>query len=568
MQHTRRLLGWVIFLGCMTALSGCVFFFVRHRPRCTISGELDTIHLSADGSQLVTRRTMPNHDKHGPREPGWTLHYGPLQVWDTRSGRVIHEWFHDATMRWTMMSPDGRHIAVVTGDGRIGGGALWLVDCRTGQEWRFDEVKDVNRLEFSPKGRWLIGNTAWGQVFLIDVIAHEVRLHVKDSWPKISGDDRLLYVRKGSEQHLTVWDLDAGKARGVLPITSAPYDVSADGRLLLERHSEPIPVPEDLRGGVGGPFNRAVGMVESKDYRVDLWDLETFKHRSHHEVKQPGHLQAGFSPDGRLLAMWLRGEKKASNLEIFDTITGQRVWTFAMKDGYSCEFSPDGSLVGLMHGKPKETLTMFDAVNGRILWERPEAHFSYFARGTGILLHKDDHPTPLLFLDAATGQPKATVPLTFMTHNYIPVMTPDGRHFTMGGWQVRNREPYFWEAWLEKGWPDIFGNELEGVIVMESATGRELLRGLKRDGHSHHLSADASTLITIEAQENSRTEFVIRAWDVQPTTAWLWALGTALGAGLVVRLVVLPVASVFRHRKASQADARQLRKPTQAEGLV
>jgi hypothetical protein len=324
---------------------------------------------------------------------------------------------------------------------------------------------------------------------------------------------------------------------------------------VLEHHSEPIPEPPDERDVIGLSLRLGKGVrtIDSKDYRVDIWDLATFKHRSHHEVKQAGHLQAGFSPDGRLLVMWLRGDKKASNLEMIDTTTGQRLWTFAMKDGYSFHFSPDGSLCAFLHGQPKETLTMFDAVSGRVLWERPDAHFSYFARGTGILLHKDDQATPLMFLDAATGEPRATMPLTFTTHNYIPMLTPDGRHFAIGGWQTRNGGPYFWEAWLEKRWPEIFGAELEGVIVMESATGRELLRVLKRDKHAHELSADASTLITIEPVDNPATVFAIRVWDVHPTTAWMWAVGAAFGAGLVGRFIVLPLVRAFRNRNAAKA---------------
>src|SRR5260370_21087820 len=127
---------------------------------------------------------MPNHAKQIPKVPGWTVYCGPLHVWDTHSGRVIHEWLHDATLRWTMMSPDGRHIAIVTGDGRIGGGDLWLVDIQTGQDWRFDEPKDVNRLEFSPKGRWLTLNTAWGDLqFLLDGAPHEVGPRLTDRSP-------------------------------------------------------------------------------------------------------------------------------------------------------------------------------------------------------------------------------------------------------------------------------------------------------------------------------------------------------------------------------------------------
>ena len=38
----------------------------------------------------------------------------------------------------------------------------------------------------------------------------------------------------------------------------------------------------------------------------------------------------------------------------------------------------------------------------------------------------------------------------------------------------RTREAFFWEAWFEKQWPELFGDGLPGVLVMESATGRGL----------------------------------------------------------------------------------------------
>jgi hypothetical protein len=273
---------------------------------------------------------------------------------------------------------------------------------------------------------------------------------------------------------------------------------------------------------------------------------------SHHELARAGNMEAGLS-DGRLLMMWLRGEKKASKLEMIDTATGQRLWTHAMKDGYSYDFSVDGSLCAFVHGAPKETLTMLDTATGRVLWERPAGGTTRFAKNTGILLSQEDFAKPLLFLEARTGEQKATVPLTFTTANYIPMLTPDGQHFVMGGWQARNREPFFWEAWLEKRWPELFGNGSRGAIVMESATGRELLRVLQRDGHSHELSADASTLITIEPLDNPATVFVIRVWDVHATAAWMWGVGAALGAGLAGQFIVLPLVRAWQNRKAPKA---------------
>ncbi len=548
MHFARRLLGWTVVLGCAMAVGGGVFFFVRHRPRCTIEGPLAQIHLSSDGSRLVTVRTTTDNVKLGPQERGATVMYGPLQVWDMQSGHVVHEWFHDEKILRHVCPPDGRHVAI-----DLGNGAPRLVDTQTGEEWCFDDVREVaNQFVFSPKGGWLFVGTASGRPnYLIDVAAHRVALPLNDYWPRFSSDDKLVYFRKHPARNLTVWDLQAGKALGALAITSSDYEISADGRLLLERHVEEIPEPlyvpiPGLR--IGGGTKK----IERKDYRVDVWDLATFKHLFHHEVKQAGNLQAGFSPDGRFLAMWLRGEKNASNLEMIDTAAGKRLWSYAMKAGYNCDFSPDEPLFAFVHGEPKETLTMFDAATGRVLWERRAEGTTYFARNTDIVLTQEDFTKPVLFLDARTGEQRATVPLNFTTANYIPMLTPDGRHFAIGGWQTRGREPYYGEAWLEKHVPAIFGNELEGVMVMESATGRELLRVLKRDAHSHELSADASTLITIEPLDNPGTVFAIRAWDVHPTKAWIWALGATLGAGLGGRFIVLPLVRTFR-KKAPKA---------------
>src|SRR5260370_4045897 len=138
--------------------------------------------------------------------------------------------------------------------------------------------------------------------------------------------------------------------------------------------------------------------------------------------------------------MWLRHEQKESLFEMIDTETGQLLWSFPMRLGENSEFSSDESLVYLVHGvdrdKDAATLTMFDAATGRVLWERRAYGTTRFAGNTGILLQQEDYTRPLNFLDARTGEEKAKIPLDFPTANYIPVLTPDGRHFVSGGLQT------------------------------------------------------------------------------------------------------------------------------------
>jgi WD40 repeat protein len=498
------------------------------------------MHLSADGSRLLTLS-----------EPKGNAPRGPLQVWDTHSGHVVHEWFPGANVQRFVSSPDGRHVAF-----NIDDGVVRIVNWQTGEDWSFDEPRDVNRLEFSPKGRWLFVGTARGDPnFLIDVATRTIALRAKDYWLKISADDQRVFVRKGPDLHVTVSDLESGKTLGVLPLTSAPYDLSADGRLLLEHHSEPIPVQVEEHGE--GPFaGNGVKRVERKDYRVDVWDLTTFAHRFGRELARPGNLHTALSPDARFLAMWLRNEEQESLFEMSDTATGKLLWSFPMRLSENCEFSQDDSLVYLVHGvdraKEAATLTMFDAATGRVLWERRGYGTTTFARNTGMLLQQDDFTTPQRVLDARTGEAKATLPFNFPTANCIPVLTPDGRSFAICGWQQRMRPPFFWEAWLEKQWPELFGDGLPGVLVVESATGRELFRAVNCGDHGCTLSHDASTLVVVDRHDDSGT-FVIRAWNVQPTRAWLWAIGVVLVTGCVCRAFTLGAARIFRRQTTAAA---------------
>jgi WD40 repeat protein len=554
MARVRCILSWLLFLGFLTGVGAVCFVFVRHAPRCTITGALIYQHLSADGSRLVTLRPKANHVQ-GPLQ-------GPLRVWDTHSGHMVHEWFADADVLRFNCSADDRHGAIVLGDGRGR-----IVDWQTGQAWRFDEPPEneaVNRADFSPRGRWLFVVTAsCSTLYLIDVDKCEVVLRMKDNWPVVSPDDRLLFYRQGSDRAVTVRDIGNGNMLGMLATTANQFFLSDDGRLLIERHQEPIPAPrQEFEDGPGMGVRKIEegfrASVLAKDFRVSVWDTETFQRRFQHKLARAGYLETSLSRDGRRLAMWLRGADDASNLEMIDTATGALLWSHTMQRGGNVVFAPDGSLCYFVRelDEKKSIVTMFDAASGQVLWEKPALGSTYFAMNGDILLYQEDFAKPMHFLDARTGAVQATIPLNFRTANYIPVLTHDGRHFVIGGWQMRNREPYFWETWLEKYWPDLFGDDIDGALVMETATGRELFRVVNRAKDSYALSDDGSTLVTVDAAPGPDKSVIIRIWDIPPTRAQRWAVGVTAATG--VGLLALRWA--WRRRKA--------RKPATPEASV
>jgi hypothetical protein len=524
MRHAWRVFAGLLFLGALLGVGVTVFAVVRHRPRCTIVGPLALRVLTADGSRMLTLSE--------PR--GLRGLHGPLQVWDTHSGHVVRELFHGARVQRFVRSPDGSHVAL-----NVEGGVVQLVNWHTGEAWRIDEPRDINRLEFSPRGRWLFIGTAREDIsFLVDTTTRKIVWRVKDYWLRISPDDRVLFDRKGPGQHVTVTELETGKVLGALPLTSAHYDLAVDGRLLLEQHQEPTPAPGEKPGN--GPVEgRGVAKVERRDCRVDVWELATYTHRFRHALPRAGNLQTALSPDSRFLAMWLRDEKTETPFELIDTANGKLVVSLPMTFAENGEFSPDGSLVYLVHGvdrdKGQATLTMLDTATGQVLWKMPGYATTRFAGTTGVLLQQEDFDKPLRFLDARTGKANAAIALDFPTVNYIPVLTADGTHFVIGGFQQRTPAPFFWETWLASWWPEVFADGLPGVLVMESATGRELFRTNNRGDHSYMLSDDASTLITIDPVDSTGS-FAIRAFDVHPTRAWLWAFGVTLVAGMLVYL--------------------------------
>src|SRR5207245_2009897 len=128
----------------------------------------------------------------------------------------------------------------------------------------------------------------------------------------------------------------------------------------------------------------------------------------------------------------------------------------------------------------------------------------------------------------------------------------DARHLLVCGMQHRNRAPYLWESWLEYFSPELLGEGVTALLVMEPATGRELLRIAIRASDSYFLSDDASTLVTVDPPDGEG-RFTVRIWDVSPTKAYLWAAGAALGIGAALR--ILPrLAKRIRNRRGTNAS--------------
>jgi len=506
MAYTFRLLKWLCFAALLAAVGVPVFHLVRHRPRCTIAGIGDVQHLSADGSRLVTLR---------PQGDNTVWLRGPLQVWDTHSGQVDFEFFGDVGVDWLESSPDGGTFAVSLNDG-----ALHLVDIRLKESQQVDGVQRQAGMRFSSDGGWLwVSTTDEQSTCFIDVPARKAALRLAEPFAAFSSDGRLAFVR--NESDLDVWELKTGVEAAAIA-TGPGFVMANDEGLLVFRPAS---------GKAWRPGERV------RENAVDLWDLATFTRRWRWQQATAGNLQAVFSPDEKVLAVWLDKHSADSELALLDTATGRRLWSTTVKNVHAGAFSEDGALWFVWHTKAARTLTVFEAATGDVLWDKPGQPLAPRFLGLDHILHHERGTFPTLL--NGTGQVIAALPLHPIRDDNPDAesaildlnVTPDGRYFAYAGWTL-HKEHGAWRQWLETWRLRLFGDDSYGVAVMESATGRELCRVVGAGRQRHLLSDDAGTLVTVDGPSSDK--LIVRVWDVSAAKAWSWSLATAAAVGCLV----------------------------------
>jgi WD40 repeat protein len=532
MRILRRLLGWVTFLGFLTAVGVVVFFEVRYRPRCTIVGEHRFLQISADGGTVVTATVLRNEI------PGnEAVRIGaPVQVWDTQSGQVRFTLLENAGYvdLWdAALSPDQRHIAVASSDG-----VIHVLDCDNGVEHTLD-LGEHAQCGFSPGGAWMLVRTTKNTPtdFVVEVATRRVVLRPpRDDMDSrdFNPDDKTALLRETGKPGIAVWDLAAGKKIGVLPTAKGPWtEISRDGRYFLnnrlagEAPADPGPLspsPEvDDR------------LLRDEDRLVEIWDVTALCKRYNYMYRHRYFMTAKLAASGRH-AMIYTPLNKGYRADVVEINKGRKVLTLEMESSYH-EFSVDGNLLCLSHSKKRTA--MIDLASGQTLWEKPMHGAVQFVGTTGVLLYLDEKVAtkPSELLDVRTGERRAVVPLLSKDPSAagrgldagLPRPTPDGQRLLVVG--LRHAPRSFWEAWLARWWPARFGENVPGMVVMETSTGRVLFQVFTPVGDLQFLSHDGAALTTV-TESSDRRSTLIRVWDAGSQRAWTWALAVSAGTGL------------------------------------
>jgi WD40 repeat protein len=250
--------------------------------------------------------------------------YGPIVVWDLRTGRPVRSWIDIAVRPDNLaLSPDRKTFFA------CGGG--WSPEATEVHSWDVRTGKHRAQLSDGPARIDFLG---------------------------VSGDGKSLVAF--GDGAVAVWDLATGKQRRLKvrppsrfgPTTVGGLAVSADGRTLVTRGEKAVQLL-DLTTGKERLLGRHQGFVYnaavspdgksvvscSEDRTARLWDISG-KHPAR-VFKHEGEVwSAAFSPDGKRLALI---ESSPNVVHIWDLETGRRLRRLPHQGGISAlVFLPGG----------------------------------------------------------------------------------------------------------------------------------------------------------------------------------------------------------------------------------
>jgi WD40 repeat protein len=489
MRDAGRCLRWSLFLAFLVAVGAGVFVQVRYRPRCVIQASLEIMHVAADGTRLIGTTVEPSRDI-------GQITTGATAVWDLAHGQQERVLFKEPWEGW-VLSPDKRLLAVAPGDASVR-----LIDWRAGTEHvvRIEPPRTVDlHLRFSPGGHWLSAHTLWASLeIIIDAAKAKPALVQRlDALIGFDASERRVFflVLPG---RVSVWSLETGELQGEFAVDKS-FSSLPDGRALfgVEAQEEPAPA----------------GGVPQLMFRYAWWELETLKKR----VTQPLHGDPGrprvllANASYFVIEHFVDGKK--SRLAALELPTGRIVVESPFGEEGAASFSPDGSLLRVDSSDGR--ITMFELPSGRELWRNDAGGYMSFAGATGVLLHHVGRNS-YEGIDARTGK-RVWGPMRELSTDVIDISSiGDALHFLLLS-QVE-RQPYFWDRWLERIWPEGVGDSHHHALIIDKSTGRELFRLRNNRAMGYQLSADGSTLIG-QVRVNHQPS-TIRVWDVHPRRAW------------------------------------------------
>jgi WD40 repeat protein len=449
-----------------------------------------------------------------------------VRIWNAGTGREIRRLgVHWNWPQAVAVSPDGRHIATASGDGR-------LADATSGRELLTfpGHTSNVLTIAFSPDGRRIVTGS----------YDHSAKL-----WDAATGRELLTFRGHPDVVERVALSPDGQRAASSSGSIVKVWNVATGSELFtLTGHALPV------RAVSYSPDGRRI-VTGSLDATATVWDAATGRAIRTLTGHASGVIAAGFSPDGRRIATGSHD----STARIWEVRSGQALFTLKghTEAVTSVAFSPDGHRLftgsddrtvkewGI--GTSGEALTFPGYTDGVSLLRR-RAERAGSRQRRAYIPHDVPQGRRVLFTGDGQrvvtvsggntaaiwvwGQTRSTrVTLTGHTSQIQAVaVSRDGRRIATGG---PDRSVRVWDAFtgrrllLLKGRtgkvhavafsPDgrwlVIGSDRYAALVCDAGTGRERLqlRGHRGPVLAAAFSPDGRQLVT------GSTDDTIRLWD-------------------------------------------------------
>jgi WD40 repeat protein/serine/threonine protein kinase len=377
---------------------------------------------------------------------GYLVNRRSLDVWDIKTGQALisrRDFEGDLPLCDLAFSPDGESLAVACGSTSLESdsdrsGAVKLLNARNGGEKLTLSAPrgPLTCVAFSPDGRLLAAagweNVIWAWDLKARSIVRTMRGHTALIRGLAFSPDGGRLASASEDNSARIWDVETGQER--LTLRGHALDVngvafSADGRQLAT-----VSLDQTVRFWDAERGQEGVG-----------WDAEALRDRSFQPNDQAWPRCAGFSPDGREVA--ISGTDRT--VRAFDSFTGKLLRTYPRQDDaiWGISYSPDGKRIaaGIGHWHHPETpgeVKLWDASTGAVVWSR-RAHagvvraVAFSPDGTRLATtggEMNAEPGYIKVWDVKTG--KDVMTLRGHSQGLVSLAySADGRFLASGGWE-------------------------------------------------------------------------------------------------------------------------------------